>query len=52
MLSILLMVNEKFRENVAGWACFTDADKFGSFFKRCVAPVCSTALMCSHCCVL
>jgi intron-binding protein aquarius len=35
VLSILLMVNEKFREGVAGWKCFTDAEKFALFFKRC-----------------
>jgi intron-binding protein aquarius len=35
VLSILFMVNEKFREGVAGWKCFTDAEKFALFFKRC-----------------
>lgn len=56
VLSILLMVNEKFRENVAGWACFTDADKFASFFKRCVArarslqPRVLTCLCIAACC--
>jgi hypothetical protein len=35
VLSIMLMVNEKFRENMPGWTCFTDADKFAAFFKRC-----------------
>ncbi len=37
VLSIILMVNDKFRENMPGWGCFTDAAKFGDFFKRCAA---------------
>ena len=37
VLSVLLMVNEKFREGVAGWKCFTDTEKFALLFKRCVA---------------
>ena len=35
VLSVLLMVNEKFREGVAGWKCFTDTEKFALLFKRC-----------------
>ena len=44
VLSMMLMVNEKFRENMPGWSCFTDVDKFGVFFQRC-AP-CSCAVAC------
>lgn len=54
VLSILLMVNEKFRETVAGWACFTDADKFARFFKRCVvrARLRGLPLLTPACCLL
>ena len=35
LLSMLIMVNEKFRENVSAWACFhKDEDKFPLFFAR------------------
>ncbi|KAJ1440475.1 Intron-binding protein aquarius, N-terminal, partial [Sesbania bispinosa] len=35
VMSIILMVNEKFRENVAAWACFHDRkDVFKGFLER------------------
>ncbi|TKY69055.1 Intron-binding protein aquarius [Spatholobus suberectus] len=35
VMSIILMVNEKFRENVAAWACFHDRkDAFKGFLER------------------
>ncbi|EFJ49751.1 hypothetical protein VOLCADRAFT_104194 [Volvox carteri f. nagariensis] len=35
VMSIVLMVNEKFRENIPAWACFhTREDAFPGFFKR------------------
>ncbi|KAJ7534618.1 hypothetical protein O6H91_13G103100 [Diphasiastrum complanatum] len=35
VMSIVLMVNEKFRDNVPAWRCFHDReDVFPSFFKR------------------
>lgn len=35
VMSMILMVNEKFRENVAGWICFYDRkDMFKAFLER------------------
>ncbi|KAK2976198.1 hypothetical protein RJ640_027489 [Escallonia rubra] len=35
VMSMILMVNEKFRENVAAWICFHDSkDKFKTFLER------------------
>lgn len=35
VMSIVLMVNEKFRENVPAWACFHEREEvFQAFFKR------------------
>eukprot|EP00898_Chlorokybus_atmophyticus_P006825 jgi/Chlat1/7143/Chrsp57S06803 len=35
VMSIILMINEKFRENVLAWDCFhTEKEKFPGFFKR------------------
>jgi intron-binding protein aquarius len=45
VLSIILMVNEKFRENMPGWTCFTDADKFAALFKRCAGAQASAAAL-------
>ena len=37
LLSMIVLVNEKFRESLPAWACFADADKFGLFFRRCAS---------------
>ncbi|CAN6486639.1 unnamed protein product [Victoria cruziana] len=35
VMSMILMINEKFRENVAAWVCFTDRkDVFKAFLRR------------------
>ncbi|CAA0827249.1 P-loop containing nucleoside triphosphate hydrolases superfamily protein, partial [Striga hermonthica] len=35
VMSMILMVNEKFRENVAAWICFYDRkDMFEAFLER------------------
>ena len=39
-MSIMLMVNEKFRENVPPWSCFHDSgrkDAFAGFFRQFVS---------------
>ncbi|XP_031121406.1 RNA helicase aquarius isoform X2 [Ipomoea triloba] len=38
VMSMILMVNEKFRENVAAWLCFHDQkDKFKAFLERVIS---------------
>ena len=34
VLSIMMLVNEKIREGLPAWSSFSDADRFGDFFKR------------------
>jgi intron-binding protein aquarius len=44
ILSIVIMINEKFRERVSAWDCFLNIDnndKFSSFFQECLQLIIS-----------